>query len=443
MPKKQEYKDSDIKILKGLEAVRQVPGMYIGSTDIKGFHHLAYEILDNAVDEALNGFGKEIRITIHKDNSLTIEDNGRGVPHGKHPSGKNTMEVIYGQLHAGGKFEEGVYKSAGGLHGVGGSVVNALSEWMIVESTRDKEKAKIKFEKGGEKRSKVTVKKISGSKTGTSVTFLPDKNIFKDCKWEFSTLCTRARETAHLINNLKFVVKDERKDKEEVYIYKDGMKEFLNELSDSENVMQPLFIDEEDSETHIRVKLGMKVVDNYSEIVESFANLVRTPDGGSHEVGLRSALTRAFNYSLSKSNIRTKVTKLDGNDVREGLVCVLSVTIPEGLSQFEGQTKGKLGTPIAKQVVENIVYENLKKYLESKPTVAKALLQKMTRAADAREAARNARNAMREGKDKDKVKKLLSSKLSPARGKDASKNELFIVEGEESPCHRFTVYQRG
>lgn len=430
MAEKNNYTDKDIQILEGLEPVRKRPGMYIGSTDAKGLHHLIWEIIDNAVDEALNGYGKSIDIKICKDGSVKIKDNGRGVPCGKHPSGKNTMEVIYGMLHAGGKFQEdGGYKIAGGLHGVGGAVVNALSEWMEITSCRDGKISNIRFSDGGKNVSKVVSKKWDGE-TGTTVHFKPDATIFQTTNFKYDVICERIKETAFLISGLKFEIEDERNGKKETFVYAEGVKAFLEYLEPEKGIF-PTTIIEGEAASGIGIKVGLKFVNNYSEQLYSFVNLVRTPDGGSHEVGLKNALTRVFNdYGKNNGLLKAK-EKLEGSDVREGLVCVLSVSVPEGILQFEGQTKGKLGTPQAKQAVENTVVEYLKYYLQENPDIAATAVKRMVKAAQAREAARKAREETR-GRTKEKIERTLSSKLAPARSKDSKINELFLVEGDSA-----------
>lgn len=432
MPSKntKEYGDASIQVLEGLDPVRKRPGMYIGTTDSKGLHHLVWEIIDNAVDEALNGFGKEIHIKLSKDGSIEIEDNGRGVPCGKHPSGKNTLEVIYGVLHAGGKFEEGAYKTAGGLHGVGGSVVNALSEWMDVTSYRDGMITKIHFMNGGSKHGPIEVLGKT-KRTGTTVRFKPDKTIFKQTtNFKFDVIAERVRETSFLINNLKFVLDDERNGKHEEFCYSNGIKEFLNYLNPGNGILEPIII-EGKGQGNIEVRAGLKFTESYNEQIYSFANLVRTPDGGHHEVGLKNAITKAFKDYCDKSSLSKYKDKIDGNDIREGLVCVINVNVPENLLEFEGQTKGKLGTPQSKQAVESVVYDFLKFYLQEHKAQADAVLNKAIKASQAREAARKAREETR-GKNKNKIEKSLSGKLSPARSKDYKKNELFLVEGDSA-----------
>lgn len=418
------YGDDNITILEGLEPVRKRPGMYCGSTDSRGLHYLAWEIIDNAVDEALNGFGKEIQITIQKDGGLKVRDFGRGVPCGKHASGCNTLEVVYGKLHAGGKFDEEAYKSAGGLHGVGGAVVNALSTKMQVTSYRDGKATTIIFEDGGSKHSNITSKKTK--EQGTEVIFYPDPSILTDIKFNFDTICTRVKEKAYFVK-IKFVVKDERTGKEETYEFSDGIKSYLNDMS-SDTKIFPIFMAEGGEE--INVQAGFMITAGYSEKVESFANMVHTTQGGPHETGFRQAITRAFNDYGKQTGLLKK--PLDGTDIREGLVGVVSVNIPEHLLQFESQTKEKLGTAPAKNAVESIVYNKLKYYLIENPKTAKTALDKMIKASQTREAVRKAKEEMRSAKKKSRIEQLISSKLSPCRDKNGKNNELFLVEGDSA-----------
>lgn len=418
------YGDENITILEGLEPVRKRPGMYCGSTDSRGLHYLAWEIIDNSVDEALNGYGKEIQITIQKDGGLKVRDFGRGVPCGKHPTGCNTLEVVYGKLHAGGKFNEEAYKSAGGLHGVGGAVVNALSTKMQVTSFREGKATTIIFENGGQINSGVSTKK--SKEQGTEVIFYPDPSILTDTKFNFDTICTRVKEKAYFVR-IKFVVKDERTGKEEVYEFSDGIKSYLEDMS-SDTKIFPIFMAEGGDE--ISVNAGFMITAGYSEKVESFANMVHTTQGGPHETGFRQAITRAFNDYGKQSGILKK--PLEGTDIREGFVGVVSVNIPEHLLQFESQTKEKLGTASAKNAVETVVYNKLKYFLIENPKTAKIALDKMVKASQTREAVRKAKEEMRSAKKKSKIEQLISSKLSPCRDKNGKNNELFLVEGDSA-----------
>ena len=418
-----EDNEKSITILEGLEAVRKRPGMYIGSTDKRGLHHLVWEIVDNSIDEVMNGYGKNIKIILHSDGSVSVSDDGRGVPVGKHESGKSTVEVIYTILHAGGKFEEGNYKVSGGLHGVGASVVNALSKWMIVTSKRDGAEYTISFKNGGEVDS--PLKKVGPTnKTGTTVRFMPDDKIFSTTNFSFTTICERMQESAFLLKGLSVEVIDEEDKKEVKYHYENGIKSFAEYMNEGKNTLHNVlhFTGEKDK---IEVEIAMQYTDTYNENIISFVNNVKTSDGGSHEVGFKTALTKVFNeYARNNGYLKAKDKNLEGPDVREGLTAVISLRIPEALLQFEGQTKGKLGTPLAKTVVENVVSEKFGFYLEENKEVAVTILNKALKGKAAREAARKASGTKKE--------KNISDKLAPAQKKDSSKNELFIVEGDSA-----------
>jgi len=424
-----KYDEHSIKILEGLEAVRKRPAMYIGSTDKRGLHHLVWEIVDNSIDEVINGFGDYIKIIIHKDKSVSVIDNGRGVPTGKHESGKSAPEVIYTILHAGGKFSDSGYKVSGGLHGVGASVVNALSKYMEVYIKRDKKEFYIKFENGG--KVSIPLKEIgTTNKTGTTVRFLPDEEIFSSISFSFTTICERMQESAFLLNDLTVEVIDEEDEKKQVFKYENGLKsfvEFINEDKKSLHDVIHLNTTKED----IEVDIALQYTDSYSENVLSFVNNVKTIDGGTHEIGFKSGLTRIFNDYAKENNIlKNKDKNFEGSDVREGLTAVISIKVPEKILQFEGQTKSKLGTPIARSVVENIVYDKLNFYLLENKQVALSIVEKAVKGKSAREAARKAREESR--KNNNKKEKLLSGKLTPAQSKDKLKNELFLVEGDSA-----------
>ena len=428
----ENYSDDSIQVLKGLEAVRKRPGMYIGSTDAKGLHHLVYEIVDNAVDEALSGFGKEIDVTIHKDDSITVVDNGRGLPVGIHAMGIPTVEVIYTVLHAGGKFGQGGYKTSGGLHGVGASVVNALSEKLTVNTVRDGIEYEEDFVDGGHPVG--TLRKIGKTKkqSGTTVTFKPDKKIFSTTHFNYDTLAERLRESAFLLKGVKIVLTDERNDDQDVFLFENGIQEFVSYLNEEKDTLGNVMYFE-GKKDGIEVEVAAQYNDGYSETIMSFVNNVRTKDGGTHEVGMKSAWTKAFNeYARKVDLIKSKDKNLEGGDVREGLACVVSVRIPEELLQFEGQTKGKLGTPEARTAVDGIVNEQLGYYLMENGDFAKELVRKSLKAREAREAARKARDESRNGKKRHKKERLLSGKLTPAQSKNAKKNELFLVEGDSA-----------
>ena len=427
----QKYDASSIKILEGLEAVRKRPGMYIGSTDKRGLHHLVWEIVDNSIDEIINGHGNHIKIVLHKDGSITIADNGRGVPIGMHESGKSTPEVIYTILHAGGKFEEGNYKVSGGLHGVGGSVVNALSKKMDVVIYRDGEINNIRFNDGGHVES--PLKKIgTTNKTGTIVTFWPDYDIFKNCQFSYTTIVERMQESAFLIPNVTIEVIDEDSNKESKFHYENGLVNFVEYINEDKKTLHNV-ISYEGTKSGIEVDVAMQYTDTYNENIVSFVNNVKTIDGGSHEVGFKTGITKAFNDYVKSNNIlKGKDATFDGTDVREGLSAVINLKIPENLLQFEGQTKGKLGTPEARSVTEAITYENLKFFLEENKEIALNIVDKASKSKLAREAARKAREEARNGKGKKTLEKNLSGKLAPATSKNPNLNELFLVEGDSA-----------
>ena len=434
MTTKRAYEDDSIQILKGLDPVRKRPGMYIGSTDSHGLHHLIWEIVDNAVDEALNGFGKKISITLNEDGSCTVEDEGRGMPIGKHASGKNTLEVIFTVLHAGGKFtSEGGYKTAGGLHGVGASVVNALSEWLVAEVAHDGKLVRMKFDHGDKKVGKLETLGNT-NRSGSKITFKPDPKIFSTTDFKFDVVCERAREEAFLLSGISIVVKDARgkKPQTETFCYEDGLISFLEYLHEDRTVlMKPVKFEGE--AYGIKVQCAFQYTDDYSENTYSFANLVRTRDGGSHEVGYKTAFTKAVNdYARKYGLLKEKDKNLEGADVREGLTSIITVEIPEELLQFEGQTKGKLGTPQAKPAVDSIVTEKLNFWLEENRELSDSLVRKMMKAYIAREAARKAREEARKGKKSSKSEKLLSGKLAPANSRDSKIKELFLVEGDSA-----------
>ncbi|EOA2604936.1 DNA topoisomerase IV subunit B [Enterococcus hirae] len=431
---KNEYNDASIQVLEGLEAVRKRPGMYIGSTDSRGLHHLVYEIVDNAVDEALSGYGNEIDVTIHEDNSITVTDSGRGMPVGMHASGIPTVEVIFTVLHAGGKFGQGGYKTSGGLHGVGASVVNALSKWLVVTIVRDGIEYQQKFSNGGKPDG--TLKKIGKTKksNGTTVHFLPDDTIFSTTKFSYDILSERLRESAFLLRGVKITLSDLRGEEpvKEVFHYEEGIKEFVDYLNEEKDTLTPVvyFSGEKDG---IEVEVAYQYNDGYSENVLSFVNNVRTKDGGTHEVGMKSAMTKAYNeYARKVGLLKERDKNLEGSDFREGLAAVLSIRVPENLLQFEGQTKEKLGTPIARTVVDNVIGEQMGFYLQENSEMSQMLVRKAIKAREAREAARKAREESRNGKKRKKGESLLSGKLTPAQSRNPKKNELYLVEGDSA-----------
>ena len=424
------YDEKSIKVLEGLEAVRKRPGMYIGSTDKRGLHHLIWEIVDNAIDEAINGFGDYIKVTLHKDGSVSVEDHGRGLPVGMHETGKSTPEVIFTVLHAGGKFDNSGYKVSGGLHGVGASVVNALSSWCEVTIKKDKGEYFIRFENGGH--TKKPLEKIATTnKTGTTVRFLPDPEIFSTTTFSYSTICERMQESAFLIKNLTIEVIDEINERESKFHYERGIEEFVEDLNEDKTPLHKVysFVGEKDK---IEVEIAMQYTESYNENIVSFVNNVKTIDGGSHEVGFKTALTKVFNEYAKNNNLFKGNNTFEGSDVREGLTAIISLKVPENLLQFEGQTKGKLGTPQARTVVENLTTENLKMYLEENRIIAEQIIDKSLKSKNAREAAKKAREQARSGNKKNAKDRSISGKLAQAQSKDKTKKELFLVEGDSA-----------
>ncbi|WP_414840306.1 DNA topoisomerase IV subunit B [Carnobacterium sp. TMP28] len=435
MPKKIKtaYDDTSIQVLEGLEAVRKRPGMYIGSTDTRGLHHLVYEIVDNSVDEALSGYGDEIKVTLHKDNSISVKDNGRGMPTGMHASGIPTVQVIFTILHAGGKFgQEGGYKTSGGLHGVGASVVNALSEWLTVTIVRDGMEYQQTFINGGKPSGTLTNKKTTRQKNGTTVHFKPDTTIFSTIKYSYDVLSERLRESAFLLKNLRIELIDERNDRSDVFHYEEGIKEFVAYLNEDKDTLTPIAYFSGES-NQIEVEFSFQYNDGYSENILSFVNNVRTKDGGTHESSMKTAFTKTFNDYARKVNLlKEKEKNLEGSDFREGLSAIISVRIPEDLLQFEGQTKSKLGTAQARGAVEAVIGEQLSFYLVENGETSQQLIRKALSAREARTAARKAREESRNGKKRKKNDALLSGKLTPAQSKNAKRNELFLVEGDSA-----------
>jgi topoisomerase-4 subunit B len=426
-----DYNDDAIQVLEGLEAVRKRPGMYIGSTDARGLHHLVYEIVDNSVDEALGGFGDHIIVKIHKDNSVSVQDKGRGMPTGMHKLGKPTAEVIMTVLHAGGKFGQGGYKTSGGLHGVGASVVNALSEWVVVTIHRDGFVYEQRFENGG--KPATTLEKIGKSgKTGTIIHFKPDPVIFSTTTYNAETLSERLRESAFLLKGLKIELIDERNQTKEVYHYETGIEAFVAYLNEEKDSLHNV-VSFEGIQNSIEVEFAFQFNDGYSENILSFVNNVRTKDGGTHESGSKTAMTRAFNeYARKVGILKEKDKNLDGSDIREGLSAIISVRIPEELLQFEGQTKGKLGTSEARSAVDSVVSENLAYFLEENPDTSTLLVRKAIKAFQAREAARKAREEARSGKKRKRSEATLSGKLTPAQSRNPQRNEIYLVEGDSA-----------
>lgn len=426
-----DYNDDAIQVLEGLEAVRKRPGMYIGSTDARGLHHLVYEIVDNAVDEALGGFGDYIHVKIHKDNSISVSDDGRGMPTGMHKLGKPTPEIIFTVLHAGGKFGQGGYKTSGGLHGVGASVVNALSEWLEVTIYRDGKTYRQRFEEGGKP---VTTLEVVGNtrKTGTTVHFKPDRTMFSTINYNYETLSERLREAAFLLKGIKIVLEDARNGEKEEFQFETGLEAFVQYLNEDKDTLHNV-VSFEGTQNEIEVDFAFQYNDGYAENVLSFVNNVRTKDGGTHESGAKTAITRSINEYARKTNLlKEKDKNLDGSDIREGLTAVVSVRIPEEFLQFEGQTKSKLGTSEARSSVDAVVAGKLAYFLEENPAISEMLIRKSIKAAQAREAARKAREDARNGKKNKRKDSMLSGKLTPATSKNPERNELYLVEGDSA-----------
>ena len=427
-----EYGADQIQILEGLEAVRKRPGMYIGSTSLRGLHHLVYEIVDNSVDEALAGFCDTIHVTINQDNSITVEDNGRGIPVGiNHKAGIPAVEVVFTILHAGGKFGGGGYKVSGGLHGVGASVVNALSDWLEVEICAEGKVHKQRYERGHVCYPLKVVGECSTDKTGTKVHFIPDKTIFEETVFDYDTLKTRLRETAFLTKGLRIILIDEREGKEQKkeFYYEGGIKEFVTYLNKSKEALYNDVMYFEGSRNGVYVEVALQHNDSYNESVYTFVNNINTPEGGTHLVGFRNALTKTFNdYARTNKLLKDNEANLSGEDIREGLTAIISIKVED--PQFEGQTKQKLGNSEARGAVDGVVSEQLTYFLEQNPAVAKTICEKSILAQRAREAARKARDLTRrktalEGS-------ALPGKLADCSDKDPKNCEIYIVEGDSA-----------
>ena len=427
-----EYGADQNQILEGLEAVRKRPGMYIGSTSVRGLHHLVYEIVDNSVDEALAGYCTHIIVTINKDNSITVEDDGRGIPVGiNHKAGIPAVEVVFTVLHAGGKFGGGGYKVSGGLHGVGASVVNALSNWLEVQIFHDGKIYKQRYERGHTMYPLKEVGKCDINKTGTTVTFSPDGSIFEETVYDFDTLKQRLRETAFLTKNLRITLRDDREEpvKERVFHYEGGIKEFVTYLNKSKEALYPEVIYCEGEKNGVLVEVAMQHNDAYNEATYSFVNNIITPEGGTHLAGFRNALTKTFNeYARANKILKDSEPALYGDDIREGLTAIVSIKIEE--PQFEGQTKQKLGNSEARGAVDSVVSEQLTYFLEQNPQVAKTICEKSLLAQRAREAARKARDLTRRKTALEGTS--LPGKLADCSDKDPKNCEIFIVEGDSA-----------
>ena len=427
-----EYGADQIQILEGLQAVRKRPGLYIGSTSLRGLHHLVYEIVDNSVDEALAGFCKNIEVSINPDNSITVTDDGRGIPVGiNHKAGIPAVEVVFTVLHAGGKFGGGGYKVSGGLHGVGASVVNALSEWLEVTICREGKVYKQRYERGNTIYKLKVVGECDPEKTGTSVTFLPDKEIFEETVFEFNTLKTRLREMAFLTKGLRIVLKDLREEEvlEKEFHYEGGIKEFVQYLNHSKTALYEDIIYCEGTKDDVYVEVAFQHNDAFTENIYSFVNNINTPEGGTHLTGFRNAVTETFNaYARKNKLLKDTEDNLSGEDIREGLTAIISIKIGE--PQFEGQTKQKLGNSEARGAVKSIVSEKLEIYLEQNPQIAKMILEKSILAQRAREAARKARDLTRRKSALDGM--ALPGKLADCSDKNPENCEIYIVEGDSA-----------
>ena len=426
-----EYNADQIQILEGLEAVRKRPGMYIGSTSLRGLHHLVYEIVDNAVDEALAGFCDTIEVTVNPDNSITVVDDGRGIPVDiQKKAGLPAVEVVFTILHAGGKFGGGGYKVSGGLHGVGASVVNALSEWLEVEIRRDGKIYRQRYERGKTMYPVKEVGTCGAEEHGTTVTFLPDKEIFENTVYDYNTLKTRLRETAFLTRNLKIILRDEREEKHEsTFHYEGGIREFVQYLNRSTQPLYEQIIYCEGVRDKVMVEVALQHNDSYTENIDTFVNDINAPEGGMHLSGFKSALTKTFNdYARTNKLLKDSEPALTGEDIREGMTAIISIKIED--PQFEGQTKQKLGNSVAKTAVESIVSEQLTYFLEQNPNVAKIICDKSILSSRAREAARKAREMTRRKSALDGLS--LPGKLADCSDRDPSKCEIFIVEGDSA-----------
>ncbi len=422
------YTAKDIQVLTGLEPVRKRPGMYIGSTGPKGLHHLVYEVVDNSIDEALAGVCDTINVIINEDNSITVEDNGSGIPVEVHPqTGKTTVETVLTVLHAGGKFNNSAYKVSGGLHGVGVSVVNALSEWLIAKVKRDGHEYIQRFERGTPVTELETIGQASD--TGTTISFKPDKEIFDEIEFDYATLQFRLREMAFLNKGVRITLEDKRTNTKEVFHYEGGIKSFVEYINRNKTSIQKEILYFEDNKEDALVELAMQYTDSYSENIYTFANNINTEEGGFHLSGLRTALTRAINdYGRKYNYLKEKDENLQGEDVREGLTAILSVKLPN--PQFEGQTKTKLGNSEMKGIVESIAYEHISSFLEENPNEGKAILEKAINAARAREAARKAKEISRKRSILDNT--TLPGKLADCQSDDLEVTEIFIVEGDSA-----------
>ena len=425
------YDASNIELLTGLEGVRKRPGMYIGSTNSMGLHHLVWEIVDNAVDEALNGYGNKITVTLHKDGSCSVQDEGRGIPCDIHKQTKiPAVQLIFTTLHSGGKFNDAAYKSSAGLHGVGSSVTNALSLFCDVTVYNNNKIYHIRFENGG--KLKVPLEVLGNTiKHGTLVTFKPDPTIFSTVDFNYDRIASHLQESAFLLKKVRFILIDERNNNRDEFYYEHGLREYVEEINQNKTSIGPV-VDFEEESNNISTEIALQYCYNdYNETIRSYVNNVHTADGGTHEVGFKIGITRAVNEYAENNNLLRSKAKLDGSDIREGLTAVISMRLPESITEFEGQTKGKLGTQAAQNIVSNLVYTKFSYYLNENKEFAVRLVKKCVDSMNARLAARKAKDEARtKKKSKDSI--ILSDKLTPAQSKDYDKNELFIVEGDSA-----------
>ena len=425
------YDASNIELLTGLEGVRKRPGMYIGSTNSMGLHHLVWEIVDNAVDEALNGYGNKITVTLHKDGSCSVQDEGRGIPCDIHKQTKiPAVQLIFTTLHSGGKFNDAAYKSSAGLHGVGSSVTNALSLFCDVTVYNNNKIYHIRFENGG--KLKVPLEVLGNTiKHGTLVTFKPDPTIFSTVEFNYDRIASHLQESAFLLKKVRFILIDERNNNRDEFYYEHGLREYVEEINQNKTAIGPV-VDFEEESNNISTEIALQYCYNdYNETIRSYVNNVHTADGGTHEVGFKIGITRAVNEYAENNNLLRSKAKLDGSDIREGLTAVISMRLPESITEFEGQTKGKLGTQAAQNIVSNLVYTKFSYYLNENKEFAVRLVKKCVDSMTARLAARKAKDEARtKKKSKDSI--ILSDKLTPAQSKDYDKNELFIVEGDSA-----------
>ncbi len=432
MDKNTQYGSDQIEILEGLEGVRRRPAMYIGSTNATGLHHLVWEIIDNSLDEALNGYGDKITVTIHKDGSISVLDEGRGIPCGIHPKAKiPAVQLIFSTLHSGGKFNDEAYKSSAGLHGVGSSVTNALSEFCDITVYRDGKIYHLRFEDGGRKLAQPMEILGETKKHGTLITFKPDKKIFSTVEFSYEKITSHLQQDAYLLKKVRFILIDERNNIKDEYYYENGLKEFIEKINAEKTPIGPV-ITFSGTQDKIETEIAMQYCYNdYNETIRSYVNNVHTADGGTHESGFKAGITKAVNDYAEDNNLLRNKVKLEGSDIREGLTAIISLRMPESVAELEGQTKGKLNTQIAQNIVSDLVYTNFTYYLNENKEFAIRLIKKCQESQNARLAARKAKEEARKVR-KTKESIILSDKLTPAQSKDYKNNELFIVEGDSA-----------